>query len=166
MASEFLAILDPKSNVFTFQFFADSGPTYAEIVHGTLDEAWPKIHVLNTPERCVGAFVTINQTDFQGRRRENVVRARALWVDADSADQLRHCNEVIQATGGVPTMVVRTSADRAHYYWCCDDIALKDFSAQQAALIEALGTDSAVKDLPRVMRLPGTLHLKDPTTLN
>src|SRR5262249_22142834 len=26
-----------------------------------------------------------------------------------------------------------------------------------------VGTDAAITDLPRVMRLPGTLHLKDPT---
>lgn len=160
MAADFLTTLDPAAQRFTFQFFSDGGDPYAEIFHGTLDEAWPKLLVLNTPERSVGAFVTINETDFQGRRRENVVRARALWVDADSADQVCHCEKVIHATGVVPTMVVQSSTDRAHYYWCCDDIALEDFSTHQAALIKALGTDPAVKDLPRVMRLPGTMHLK------
>jgi Protein of unknown function (DUF3987) len=59
-------------------------------------------------------------------------------------------------------MVVRTSVDRAHFYFCCDDIPLEEFSAYQTALIEKLGTDPAIKDLPRVMRLAGTLHLKDP----
>jgi hypothetical protein len=59
-------------------------------------------------------------------------------------------------------MAVRTSNNRAHFYWCCDDIPLDEFSQCQAALIEKLGTDAAIKDLPRVMRLPGTLHLKDP----
>jgi hypothetical protein len=58
--------------------------------------------------------------------------------------------------------MVLTSADRAHFYFCCDDIPLEEFSAYQTALIEKLGTDPAIKDLPRVMRLAGTLHLKDP----
>jgi hypothetical protein len=162
-AADFLTTLDPAAQRFTFQFFSDGGDPYAEILHGTLDEAWSKIQALNTPGRGVGVFVTINETDFQGRRRENIVRARALWVDADSADQICHCERMIHATGVAPTMVVRSSLDRAHYYWCCDDIALDEFSAHQAALIKALGTDPAVKDLPRVMRLPGTLHLKDPS---
>ena len=30
-------------------------------------------------------------------------------------------------------------------------------------MINKVGTDPAVKDLSRVMRLPGTLRLKDPT---
>lgn len=161
MAADFLTTLDPAAHKFTFQFFADSGAPSAEIFHGTLNEAWLKVLTLNTLERCVGVFVTINETDFQGRRRENVVRVRALWVDADSADQVSQCQKIIHTTGVAPTLVVRSSADRAHYYWCCDDIALEDFSTQQTALIKALRTDSAVKDLPRVMRLPGTLHLKD-----
>jgi RepB DNA-primase from phage plasmid/Primase C terminal 2 (PriCT-2)/AAA domain len=107
-------------------------------------------------------FVTINETDFQGRRLENIVRPRALFVDADDADQLRRCEEAIHATGATPTMVVRTSHDRAHFYFCCEDLSLEEFSTVQAALIERLGTDPAIKDLSRVMRLPGTLHLKDP----
>jgi AAA domain/Primase C terminal 2 (PriCT-2) len=45
----------------------------------------------------------------------------------------------------------------------CDDIRREDFCALQEALIEKLGTDAAIKDLPRVMRLPGTLHLKNRT---
>jgi hypothetical protein len=116
---------------------------------------------LNTPERRIGVFVTINETDFGGRRAENIVRARALFADADSRDQVRSSRGVINATGAPPTMVVCTSAGRAHFYWCCDDLPQNEFTALQGALIAKLGTDPAVKDLPRVMRLPGTLHLKD-----
>jgi hypothetical protein len=108
MAVEFLSILDPGASKFTFQFFSDTGNGPAEVFHGSLDEVWPKVEALNTPARGMGAFVTPNETDGQGRRRENIVRVRALFADAD------------------------------------------------------LGTDEPVKDLPRVMRPPGTLHLKDP----
>jgi putative DNA primase/helicase len=162
MAAQFLALLDPAAREFTFQFFNDDGrQRHAEVVHGSLDDVWPKVLTLNTPAQGVGVFVTINETDGRGRRRENIVRARALFVDADSAEQLSRCREVIRETGALPTMSVRTSTDRAHLYWCCDDLTLEDFSAYQAALIEKLGTDK-VKDLSRVMRLAGTMHLKDP----
>jgi RepB DNA-primase from phage plasmid len=162
MAAEFLSGLDPVATKFTFQLFSDGDHHYAEVFHGSLDDAWTKVLAVNTAERRVGVFVTINETDFHGRRLENIVRPRALFVDADDADQLRRCEEAIDATGATPTMVVRTSASRAHLYWCCDDISLEEFSTLQAALIEKLGTDRAIKDLPRVMRLAGTLHLKDP----
>ena len=161
-AAQFLTTLDPAAQRFTFQFFGDGADGYAEVVHATLDEVWPKVLSLNSTERRIGVFVTINETDFGGRRVENIVRARGLFVDADGADQTRSCRDVIRATGAEPTMVVRTSADRAHFYWCCDDLPRDQFSALQGAMIDKLGTDRAVKDLARVMRLPGTLHLKDP----
>ena len=51
---------------------------------------------------------------------------------------------------------------RGHHFYFCTDVPLDQFSGLQQQLIAKLGTDPAVKDLPRVMRLPGTLHLKDP----
>lgn len=162
MAAEFLAVLDPAADNFTFQLFSDSGDGYAEIFHGSLDEVWPKVEALNTSAGRIGVFVTINQTDLQGRRTENIKRARALFADADGLDQIERSREVMRTSGATPTMVVRSSPGRAHFYWCCDDLPLGAFPALQSALIQKLGTDPAVKDLPRVMRLPGTLHLKEP----
>jgi hypothetical protein len=163
MARAFLAGLDPNATKFTFQFLSDSGKRYSEIVHGTLDEIWPKVQALNTTERGVGVFVTINETDFKGRRRENIVRARALFVDADSAEQAERCAETFTRRDVVPSMAVK-SGRGAHFYLFADDIPLEQFSVLQKNLIDKLGTDAAVKDLPRVMRLPGTLHLKNVTT--
>ena len=60
---------------------------------------WPKVLSLNSTERRIGVFVTINETDFGGRRVENIVRARGLFVDADGADRTRSCRDVIRATG-------------------------------------------------------------------
>ena len=161
-AARFLATLAPSAQRFTFQLFSDGDDGYAEVFHGTLDEFWPKVMSLNIPERRIGAFVTINETDFAGRRVENIVRPRALFADADGAEQIQQCREVIRATGATPTIVVQTSRGRAHFYWCCHDVPREQFSKLQSALIAKLGTDPAVKDLSRVMRLPGTLHLKEP----
>ena len=163
MARDFLTGLDPSAGRFTFQFFGDGGPgRYAEIFHGTLDEVWTKVQALNTPERRVGVFVTINETDFNGRRSENIVRPRALFADADSNEQITRAMEVIEARGATPSMIVESGRGR-HFYWVCPDIAREQFSSLQKGLIDKLGTDKAITDLPRVMRLPGTLHLKDPT---
>ena len=161
-AAAFLAALAPTARQFTFQLFSDDDRGYAEIVHGTLEEVWPKVLSLNTTERGVGVFVTINETDLRGRRVENIIRPRALFADADGPDQIQQTRDTSCEAGATPTMVVLTSPGRAHFYWCCDDVPREQFSELQGALIGKLGTDPAVKDLPRVMRLPGTLHLKDP----
>ena len=54
------------------------------------------------------------------------------------------------------------NSGRGCHFYFCTDVPLDQFSELQKQLIAKLGTDPAVKDLPRVMRLPGTLHLKDP----
>jgi hypothetical protein len=160
-ARDFLAVLDPSASRFTFQFFSDGADRYAEIFHGTLDEVWSKVHTLNTPQRGVGVFVTINETDFRGRRGKNIVRTRALFVDADSDEQVVRCLETFKAHGATPSIAVK-SGRGVHFYFCTD-VPCNEFSKWQESLINKVGTDPAVKDLSRVMRLPGTLHLKDPT---
>jgi uncharacterized protein DUF3987/primase-like protein len=161
MARDFLAGLDPSAGRFTFQFFSDGPGTYAEIFHGTLDEVWSKVHALNTPARRVGVFVTINETNFKGRRSENIVRPRALFADADSDEQITRSIEAIEACRAAPSMIVK-SGRGLHFYYICADIPRDQFSTLQKSLIDKLGTDAAITDLPRVMRLPGTLHLKNP----
>jgi hypothetical protein len=161
MAKDFLASLDPNATRFTFQFFGDGADKFARIFHGTLDEVWPMVQAHNTPQRRSGVFVTINETDLAGRRAKNIVRARALFVDADSDEQARHCLDTFAACGAKPSMIVK-SGRGMHFYLLCSDIPRDQFPALQKCLIEKLGTDAAVHDLPRVMRLPGTLHLKDP----
>jgi AAA domain/RepB DNA-primase from phage plasmid len=162
MARDFLTGLDPNASRFTFQFFGDGAGTYPKIVQGTLDEVWPKVQALNTPARCCGAFVTINETDFKGRRTENIMRARALFADADNAEQVQRCIKTFYECGAHPSRTVK-SARGLHFYFFADDIPRDQFSELQKALANKVGTDPAVHDLPRVMRLPGTLHLKDTT---
>ncbi len=162
MAKDFLAYLDPNATRFTFQFIGDGSGGRAEIFHGTLDEAWSRVRTLNTPERQIGVFVTVNETDFRGRASENVVRVRALFVDADGGEQVEQCRETFEEYGITPSMVVKTGRG-AHYYFLVDNVPCDQFRDWQEKLIHRLGTDPAIKDLSRVMRLPGTLHLKSPT---
>jgi hypothetical protein len=162
MAVEFLAALDPTASEFTFQFFSDApDKRFARIVHGKLDEVWPEVEHLNTPERGVGVFVTINKTDGNGRSQKNIVGVRAFPIDADNDEQVAHCEGTFDACGVTPNIAVKTGKGK-HYYFLVDDVALDEYTNYQHEIIEKLGTDRAVKDLPRVMRLPGTYHLKNP----
>jgi AAA domain/Primase C terminal 2 (PriCT-2) len=161
MARRFLVGLDPAASGFTFQFFKDSGAAKPKIIHGTLDEVWPTVQMLNTPQQGAGVFVTINETDFRGRRNENIICARALFVDADNEEQAKRCVETFEKCGVVLSMAVKSG--RGWHFYFCATIPRDQFTALQKSLIAKVGTDPAINDLPRVMRLPGTLHLKDPT---
>jgi hypothetical protein len=161
MAREFLVALDPSATRFTFQFISDTGSGQAEIFHSSLDDVWPKVEALNNRQRQCGVFVTPNETDFKGRKNNNIVRSRALFADADGREQVEHCESVLAASGIAASAVVRTGRG-AHYYFF-GNVSRDVFSDYQQRLIHRLGTDPSIKDLPRVMRLPCTLHLKDPS---
>lgn len=100
--------------------------------------------------------MTINRTDGKGRKRENIVGIRAVFVDLDGAPLA----PVIQ--WALPqNIVVESSPGRYHAYWLVDGtVALTEFTGLQKKLAKLFGGDPKVHDLPRVLRLPGFSHRK------
>lgn len=155
-AARFLALLDPEATSFTFQTFDDSegkGKSLARTLHGSLAQHASTLSRLN--RAGAGVFVTINETDGTGRKAENIKRVRAVFIDLDGAPIQPVQEHAIQ-----PHMIVESSPDRWHAYWKTLGIDLDDFRSIQEHLIDQFDADAAVKDLPRVMRLPGFLHQK------
>src|SRR6266851_2890822 len=157
-AEKFLQALtgSPNSKV-SFQSFDDDkdrkNPKLARVLQGTLSEHWGELVLLN--EDGAGVFVMVNEGDLKGRSAENVVAPRALFVDDDSG-------KLDPVTLKVPPSIVVQSKNGCHAYWkLLPGEPIDRFSLAQVALAQKLGTDPSVKDLPRVMRLPGFLHWKD-----
>lgn len=160
---DFIALGEP----ITFQTFVDrqraDGPHAAtssrrppnlnRLLYGDLSQHAPMLTQLN--HRGAGVFFMVNQGDQKGRKKENVVRARALFVDLDGAPL-----EPVMAFAVKPHIIVESSLGRYHAYWLVKDCPLEQFSQLQAALAAKFNSDPAVKDLPRVMRLPGFFHQK------
>lgn len=137
----------------TFQTFDDKGvrPDLACILHGSLTNRIGSLNELQS--EGAGVFVTINATDLKGRRSNNVVAIRAVFVDADNGE--------VDYGSLPPASIVVRSARGEHRYWLTTEgESLLDFVGAQSRLAAALGTDPKVKDLPRVMRLPGSIHRK------
>jgi putative DNA primase/helicase len=152
----FLAALDPGATQFTFQTFDDNvdqkSKELACVLHGSLDRHWSELCRLNN--EGAGIFVTINETNGNGRTAADVVRVRALFIDIDEAGPLP---EKFHAE---PHIVVESSRSKWHVYWLVRDCPLDQFSALQRRLIRAYGSDPVPHDLPRVLRLPGFVHRK------
>ena len=104
--------------------------------------------------------MVINRTNLVGRASENVVAVRAQFADFDSAKPETVVLN-LKGLGLTPHMIVESSAGKWHVYWFVVGASLGEFSATQARLAAVLGSDTSVKDLPRVMRLPGFPHQKD-----
>ncbi len=158
----FLTVLTGDEAV-TFQTFSDreelkikrpDGTDYdpnAGWRHGTLGGLEPYLKRLNA--KGAGVYIMVNAGDGSGRSAKDVRGVRALFIDTDGAPF--PTDLPLQ-----PHLVVQSSPGRYHLYWLVNDVALSDFGALQQALAEHYGTDPSVKDLPRVMRLPGFYHRK------
>lgn len=113
-------------------------------------DALPKLRRLNG--QGAGVFLTVQETDGLGRKAANVRRVRALYVDIEDKDP--------RAWHLEPSLVVVTGKGRHAYWVLADDLPLERFTTAQKRLIAFYGSDPAVHDLARVMRVPGSLHLK------
>ncbi len=162
-AARFLHILDPNAEAFTFQTFDDSkerkSPELARTFHASLADVWGKLVALN--KLGAGVFYTVNETDGSGRRKtENITRVRAVWHDDDGDGY----NPLPGEAGLFPNAVVETSPGKRQRLWVVDGMSSAEHAAAQDAMV-LRGSDPNAKGINRVLRLPGTYHMKGAPTL-
>lgn len=120
------------------------------------DRLWNAIQFDN--EHGNGVFVMVNDGDLLGRSAANVVAPRALFADDDKG----RLAPGAPAFAPLPPSFYVQSKRGIHPYWTLRGGEDRQrFKLAQATLAAHFGTDPAVTDLCRVMRLPGTLHMKD-----
>lgn len=162
-AERFLTLLDEDADVFCFQTFDDldsrKSPKLAAVEHGTLDSLWSWLDAKN--KNGAGIFVTINEVEAGAARTiPNVVRVRAVFADFDPP-------KTAPAPAKYPlppAWQVESSPGKRHAYWPVDGLPLADFQPLMRTIIASLKSDTQPNDLPRVMRLPGFYHRKNPAT--
>lgn len=122
----------------------------------TVDEArrW------NTPEHGFGIFVTVNS--FNGpRRKENLTRINAWAVDMDEGTKQQMHDRLLKSPL-VPSIIVETKRGY-QAYWAARDGKAEHWNALVLErLVPFFGSDANARDLCRILRVPGFLHLKDP----
>lgn len=142
-----------------FRMFADSiiKVRGGRAIEGTLYDCLPYLAALNE-EDDYGLFLVINQG---GHDDASISRVRAVFVDSDtdSPARGRRLDEVRWHL--LPSFIVMRG-NNWHAYWLVSDLPIEQFESTQLRLAERYGTDTAVSNLSRVMRLPGSIHLKEP----
>lgn len=163
-AQRFLDLLAPGEDI-TFQTFPDAEDLkknrgLTRVLHGPLKDHAEELRNLNG--NGAGIFFMVNAGDgivHEGaktcRTAKNVTRVRANFIDLDGSPL-----EPVLECPVPPSIVVSSSPGRWHAYWLVEGEELEQFKPVQEQLIERFKADPNVKDLPRVMRLPGFLHKK------
>lgn len=155
-ATRFIEMLHGKVDAkVTFFVVEESGKEKSpQHFHGTLDEHWDRLELLNRAN--FGIFVLVQKGNGQGRKERDIVGLNALFTDDDN-------DSPTPPLPLSPSMTVRSKRG-CHRYWLLKPGEHLDrLREAQESLATHFGTDPAVKDPSRVMRLPGTLHVKDPS---
>jgi len=153
-ARQFFELLGAK--YCTFQTFDDRKPRKPElsrVLYGSLSEHSDQLRELNG--HGAGVFFSVNPTDRNGRKRENIESVRALMLDSDGSplDPVLNCN--LQ-----PHIVVETSPGRFQAYWLVKGFPPDKFEDVQRAIAKRFDGDPAVALLNVCARVPGFFHQK------
>lgn len=160
-AREFIsALTGSDTSLVTFQVFYDPKPPHpqrpdlAATWSNTLDAS---VDFLNhrQSEKC-GVYMCINGTDGLGREEHNITDLRVFFVDFDGQAEPEW---VLQ-----PHLIQKRDETHGHAFWLINGQGLskEDWTDVQKRLSLYYGTDGQVVDPARVVRVPGTLHYKNP----
>lgn len=106
-----------------------------------------------------GIFHTV-QSFFGPRQKSHLVGLNAWFVDVDGGDKASIMKRI--ESGLLPTQVVETK-NGYHVYWRCVDATLENWNHIVVnRLIPFYDGDKKAKDLARILRTPGFMHLKNP----
>lgn len=188
VAMQFMRALDPNASAFNMRSFAEApGLNATPRSHNgvTLDQVSSLLDLSAREGR--GLFVVVNEG---GQTDASIVCVRALFCDFDAKDYLPEgvawetatnaqrkvamgaCNKVAKlahqgaeskddSPNGYPVgSVFLKSGGGFHVYWFVDGMPVDHFKSLQQALAKRFGSDPAVCNPSRIMRLPGSLHWK------
>ncbi len=138
---------------------------HAQLFHlDSLDKLIAKAVEVNSAEGAntyIGAALRHPNTAPFGRTSDDdFLCAPAYWADLDDAEAVKTARQKCgRAPANIGVITGRTPHPRAQLYWRCEE-AIADPKALRetnAAIAAALGSDPAVVNPGRIMRLPGSI---------
>lgn len=150
MATRHVELLtgDPNTSVCIRLIHDKDKDRSARKLKGKLSELWPDI--VTAQNKGYGAFVVVNEG---GDTNAQIAHIRACFVDADNVP-------LPIAWHLQPDFIVQRDETHWHAYWRVLDIPVDRFRDIQRRLAAHYGTDPAVCNQSRVMRLAGSIHQK------
>lgn len=149
------------------RFFADSKsirPSFVGNKFLTFDS--PEYHnaISEAQTQGAGAFFSVNRTNGHGGKAKDIIAVRTFYVDIDGLKDKTDALTRLLTAELKPSAVVETR-NGVHAYWYAvsqTPVDIARYRQVQNGLTKAFGGDDSAKDIARVLRIPGTLHQKNP----
>ncbi|TIS92750.1 DNA-primase RepB domain-containing protein [Mesorhizobium sp.] len=166
LASAHIAALtgqqDGSNVVVNIRLIHDTDKAQSAItLHGTLQQHWQ--FIVSLQSQGFGAFVNCNEMDGNGLTLANVQSIRTHVIDLDNLSAVQNYERAAQFNPP-PSFAVQSSPGRFHVYWTVQPYAGNERATSINRRLRTLfDGDKAIVDPSRVLRLAGTLHLKNPS---
>ena len=155
-----------ESPTLTIQTFPDhpNANGYPEIRCGPIDTLTPWFTERN--QAGMGIFYAVNEMQPGHRDRAHTVRVNAYYADIDGMrnplQKDYKAEELL--TSPLPPCVIIYTKNGVQALWAVHSVPLDHarYKQTQLGVIRYFCGDENAKDIARVLRMPGTLHMKDP----
>jgi len=163
------------NQLIEFRFIHFTGKTFSQFRHlpdiekSLLSEKWP---IKN--QNGYNVYFGVNPRGIERRKTQNDIRdIVCLCLDIDSRNFYRGKEEARQRIDEFPLKpnIIVDSGNGYHLYWILEEPIIDRSEEESVELKQimsglaiALGGDKQAMNFDRVMRLPGTLNIKDPYT--
>lgn len=151
-AERFLQFIDPHTTQFCFRTYSDKNKNDFSLL-GNLTGTFDQHKQTLIRRNKLGASICVVVNDG-GHADNQINRIRFVFADTDGVSP----NPMSQAL--TPHATIVSSHKRYHLYWRVTDIQPAQFSVLQKAIAKKYGTDSAIDNPSRIMRIPGFFHQK------
>ncbi|AFZ52739.1 virulence-associated E family protein [Cyanobacterium aponinum] len=110
-----------------------------------------------TQDEGYGVYFVVNGG---GRKAKDVTHAKALFCEFDNLSESEQFRVITKTEGlPVPTFYIKSGGKSVHFYWVFDEpVPIAQWQELIKDLIDFLGSDPAIKDPSRIMRLPEFYH--------
>lgn len=133
----------------------------ADVNHPAIPVSREDAKLWNTPEKQYGIFLTVNE--FNGARRKDCLKRIVAWaVDMDEGSKSEQRDRLLRSPL-VPSLIVETKRGYQAWWAAKEGARPEHWNALVLErLVPFFGSDKNARDLCRILRVPGFLHLKDP----
>ena len=155
----------PESLLFFKRFFANSEGfvEIREILNGNAKSKFFKNFddfKEYEPPNDKNVYIGMYTRKHKRGRKEDIKKTRLLWLDFDNMELAEAEYRVNMAGMPSPSMVV-ASGHGYHFYWKLKNPVKKELESVIKELANKTKADTRAAELSKVMRLPGTMNVKD-----
>jgi len=107
-------------------------------------------------------YIGMMTRDKKRGKLQDTLKTRALWLDFDDVESYIQVEYILNMNNLPQPSIVVNSGHGYHVYYILDKAAGREIEPVIKKLAYTTGADGKATDLARIMRVPGTLNVKDP----